>query len=398
MTRLLTRRGFFGVILVVVSALLLSGCTPLILPESWAGITPDGVIGADGRYEARYLYIAYRDTVFRVDTQTFPESRPTERFVDWAAHGNRLFTRPVLGEDNLIYVGSYGHQLYAYSPAASPREVNIPSFAPTPGAVPLIADPLYYNGAVYQGQGDKGINVLDAKTGALRTAFTDTQNGIWAAPLIDSATNTLYFASMDQSLYALTADTMTLRWKLPLDGAVGGTPLLADGVLYVGTFNSEMIAVDVSKDQPEILRRFKTKGWVWSTPVLSEGILYFGDMSGAVYALNSADFSPKWQAQVEGAARGRVAVVDDKVIAAGEQRYLKAFNRESGALMWTSSPPTDDRILGDLVVIGQDVIVTTLSENQLVVAFNLATGGRAWFVRKPNSDDFARLTLTPSAR
>ncbi len=388
-------RAWIGVF---VFLLLFTACSPLVLPESWAGVTPDGKQQEDGRYDARYLYAAYRDTVFRVDTQNYPESRPTERLVDWAAHGQKLFTAPALGEDGTVYVGSYNNTVYAYSPFNTPRETVISSFVPTPSAMAMIASPLYVNGVVFQGQGDKGIIAYDAKTGARRLAFSETENGTWAAPAFDPETNTLYLGSMDQTLYALAADTLALRWKVDVGGAIGATPLLdkATNTLYVGTFNRELIAIDVSANQPQIVRKLSTEGWLWSTPILQEGILYFGDLSGAVYAVNAADFSVVWKAKVDGAARGRVAVVDDKVIAAGEQKYVKAFNRTNGALLWTSSPPTDDRILGDLIVIKNDVIVTTLSENQLMVAFNLETGGRSWFVRKPTNDDFNRLTLTPS--
>jgi outer membrane protein assembly factor BamB len=77
---------------------------------------------------------------------------------------------------------------------------------------------------------------------------------------------------------------------------------------------------------------------------------------------------------------------------------VRAYKRETGEVFWTSGP-TEERVMGDLVVIGSDVVTTTLSENQLVVAFNLTTGGKSWTVKKPGADDFNKLlTVTPAPK
>ena len=143
-----------------------------------------------------------------------------------------------------------------------------------------------------------------------------------------------------------------------------------------------------------------TDGWVWATPSFSDGNLYFGDMKGNVYSVNAETFELNWKVRNEqnpGAVRGRVAVVDGKVIAAFESKYLQAFDEQSGVTLWTSSPASEDRILGDVIVIDNAAITTTLSVNQLVVAYDIGTGGRLWSVREPNQDDFNRLT-TPGAQ
>lgn len=409
------RRTPFGAVVLLLVLAVLTGCTPLILPESWPGLTVQGT-QTDGRYDARYLYVAYRNTVFRIDIRRDATGRglaegqrATDRLVDWAANAPnnaQMFAAPTLAEDGTVYVGSYNHSVYAFSPTAGVRNQALANWSAPPGADKIIASGVIYRDRLYLGQGDRGIRAYDAKNGGIVASFVEPKFGTWGAPIIDEATQTLYFGSMDQYLYALDVETLSLRWRVNLKGAIAATPLLHDGVLYVGTLNREMVAVDTrgnsaqppQDQQDRILRRFRTEGWVWSTPVYRQGTLYFGDLRGFVYALDAETLTQKWRAndpERPGGIRGQVAVVDDKVIAASESKYLRAYRIDDGAAIWTSSPATDDRILGDVVVIGNDAIVTTLSEANLVVAFDVASGGRNWSVKKPSPEDVQRLIQAP---
>lgn len=401
-TPLLRRPGVLAM-LVLGAAVFLAGCTPVVLPESWPGLSADGALGPDGRYtDARYVYVAYRNTIFRVDTQTAPQGRATERLIDWAArapNNGQMFAAPALGADGHVYIGTYSHMVHAFSPDAAPDPtVPLASFNVPASNDRIIADALVVDGEVVIGQGDKGVRVLDAQTGAQKAAFEETKFGVWAAPALDAEQNVLYVPSMDHHVYALDGDTLDLLWKVDVGGVVASTPLLHEGMLYVGTFSNELVAIDVAGQA--IAREFPTDGWVWATPRLSGGNLYFGDMKGNVYSINAETFDQNWKVRNEqnpGAVRGRVAVVDGKVIAAFESKYLQAFDEQSGVTLWTSSPASEDRILGDVIVIDNMAITTTLSVNQLVVAYDIGTGGRLWSAREPNQDDFNRLT-TPGAQ
>lgn len=398
-----SRRPGVVAVLVLVAAVFLAGCTPVVLPESWPGMTVDSTPAPDGTTsDARYIYVAYRNNLFRVDTQTAPPGRATERLIDWAArapNNAQMFAAPALGADGRVYVGDYNRTIHAYSPSATPDPtVAISTFAAPPANDRIIADALVVDGKVYVGQGDKGIRVYDAQTGAQQAAFEDTSYGVWAAPVYDADQSALYVPSMDHHVYALDADTLDMIWKVDVGGVVASTPLLHEGMLYVGTFSNELVAIDVATRA--IAGEFTTEGWVWATPSFANGNLFFGDMKGFVYSINAETFTQNWKvnnAQNPGAVRGRVAVVDGKVIAAFESKYLQAFDESSGVTLWTSSPATEDRILGDVIVIGDAAITTTLSVNQLLVAYDVNTGGRLWSVKEPTQDDFNRLT-TPGAQ
>jgi outer membrane protein assembly factor BamB len=405
-------------VLMLVAVLVLSSCSAVVLPEGWPGITVDGTLGPDGRYsDVRYLYVSYRDVVFRINPSVMPLDKPAERVVDWAAKGPnnaQFFVAPALGEDGTVYAGSYNHFVYAFSPNASPRNAQLSTFNSPTTPDRVVADGVVYKGRLYQGDA-RGLFVYNAQTGVQERSFTAMEFGVWSRPLIDPATNRLYVGGMDHVLYALDADTLELIWKTNRDemkGSIGSAPLLVGDKIYLGTFANEF--VEISAVDGKILRKFKTEGWIWHTPVLFEGRLYFGDLAGFVYVLNPETFELIWRnndPNFRGGVRGRVAVVRASeslvvVLASNENQSVRAYDALDGRPLWTngaqdntggrSSPPAGDRILGDVVVIGNDVITTTKNEAFLVVAYDLTTGVRSWSVRKPNNDDVQRLLNAPA--
>lgn len=403
------RRSLARAALLLVGLLLLSGCSAVILPEGWAGLTVDGTL-TDGRYQnARYLYVAYRNTIQRIDLTTdsagrglSENQRATDRQIDWAASGPnsaQFFAAPALGPEGRLFIGSYNHSVYAFDTNANPRTQNLTTWNAPASTDKIIGSGVVYNNKFYVGQ-DKGVQAYDTATGQVGPSFLEGQFVVWAHPVIDADSNTLYLAGMDHKLYALDADTLKPVWREPVNvgGAMPAAPLLQGTKLYVGTLANELVEIDTVAQR--ITNRFTTEGWVWSTPVPRDGVLFFGDMKGFVYALNTASWTTEWKVQDTerpGAIRGQVAVVDGKVIAASESKYLRAYDQKTGAPIWTSSPASPERILSDVVVVGNDVIVTTLSESDLVIAYDLQSGGRNWSVRKPNQDDLNRITQTPPA-
>ena len=83
---------------------------------------------------------------------------------------------------------------------------------------------------------------LDAATGAERWAVQTGAAVRWATP---EATPTAVFAgATDGTLRALDPETGRERWAMTFDGGIGGKPLAAEGVVYVGTYGERVIGVD----------------------------------------------------------------------------------------------------------------------------------------------------------
>jgi hypothetical protein len=112
----------------------------------------------------------------------------------------------------------------------------------------------------------------------------------------------------------------------------------------------------------------------------------------------------KWKVQDTehpGAIRGRLGLTQreengekkDIIIAGSESKYLRAYDAANGQVIWTSAIAAEERILSDLIVIGDDIIFTTLSPSQIVAAFSVQSGRLNWRVSLPDQNQWQQ-TLT----
>jgi len=79
---------------------------------------------------------------------------------------------------------------------------------------------------------------------------------------------------------------------------------------------------------------FATKGEVWGSPAVSQGVLYIGSDDGFLYALDAKTGAEKWRFQAGKGIRSRPAVSSDAVCFLSDDGYLYAIERSSGKLKW----------------------------------------------------------------
>src|SRR5690606_27914480 len=81
-------------------------------------------------------------------------------------------------------------------------------------------------------------------------------------------------------------------WRFRMSNDVWGTPIVADGLLYVTSF--EVHALDVATGR----RQFKTREVAWSMTV-DNGRVHASD-GPSLYALDARDGSERWRLPAEG--------------------------------------------------------------------------------------------------
>lgn len=109
-----------------------------------------------------------------------------------------------------------------------------------------------------------------------------------------------------------TGQQPSIIWQIQTDSAIIGSPVIdANGILYVGSVDSKLYAVDIqtgnvkwtfstSSAIQSISGIQATPGAIRSTPVISNaGIIYFGDDAGNVFALDS-NKTVQWWYGVQG--------------------------------------------------------------------------------------------------
>jgi outer membrane protein assembly factor BamB len=152
-----------------------------------------------------------------------------------------------------------------------------------------------------------------------------------------------------------------------------GTPAVSsDGLIFVGTFGKEMIALNASDGT--VKWRFTTQDWVWSGPALENNIIYFGDLSGYLYALNTSDGSTVWRIQPQNGIVDRPVVMSDKLYFTTEADSLYAVSTAGDILF---SKPIGGVIYSAPVIVGDTILVAPSNFDSLLVALNL-DGNQKW--------------------
>jgi outer membrane protein assembly factor BamB len=114
----------------------------------------------------------------------------------------------------------------------------------------------------------------------------------------------VYIGSDDGYMYALNASSGTQLWNRTVDGLYGlsvSSPVVVDGVVYFRSWVGVDYALDASNG--EEIWNF-SDGYSSSSPAVVNGVFY-ARSTGAVTALNSSIGSVIWRMSLEAMEKGR---------------------------------------------------------------------------------------------
>jgi len=134
---------------------------------------------------------------------------------------------------------------------------------------------------------------------------------------------------------------LTLAWKFTTNGAVISSPSVADGVVYVGSQDKNIYAIEAWSGN--LIWKFTTEGAVESSPAVANGKVYTGGDDGYVYCLDAYNGSLIWKTFVNGdlpytygslVLKSSPAVVGDRVYIGSLDGYLYALDANNGNVVW----------------------------------------------------------------
>jgi outer membrane protein assembly factor BamB len=177
----------------------------------------------------------------------------------------------------------------------------------------------------------------------------------------------------NQSASVLTPP-LKLAWEYDASGGFGpGSPLVIDSIVFVGTLNGELHAVNINTGSR--IGYISTDGSIVGAPVIDEGRIIvavaLGDYTLAAFDLRYS--SVLWRKNL-GGIESSPLVVDDKLIVGTTNGKLHCIKKFGGDSVWQvnvkkpihSSPASD----GNIVVVGCD--------DGVLYAVNVKTGKEAW--------------------
>jgi outer membrane protein assembly factor BamB len=356
-----TSRFFLLFSLILLSSFLVSCVGGTGLASSWPGLLVDN--------ETETCYLAYQAHLYAINLLNGTEKW---RFPAKADNKITFYAAPALTEDGQLIAGSYNHILYSINPTNGQQNWI---FQGSRKDYHYVASPMSAGENIFAPSADTYLYTLNL-AGNQRWNFK-TKDALWSIPIYDG--KQILLPSMDHHVYALSPESGNLIWSSEdLGGAIVGNATLSEqGVLYTGTLDSEMVALDTQTGK--VLWRFSAEGWIWSGPFLDQEMLYFGDLKGKVFAVNAQDGAVRWQIQPDvstnSAITGTPLVVGDTLYFASKAGILYAVDKSNGNPRWNKT--LGGEIYASMVAVGDSILIAPVKADALLIAVD-SNGNPKW--------------------
>lgn len=211
--------------------------------------------------------------------------------------GGRIRGTPAVA-DGQVVIGSWDGRVYALDLASGKERWVHRTIGDTLDSKQagfdrraLQGSPAVVDGAVYIGSRDGGLYALDAATGERRWRFSHRGSWVVGSPAVQRGV--VYVGSSDgHFIQAVDAATGTERWRYEAGANVLSSPVLAAGLLLVGTVSTEspwgdLLAVDQATGT--LRWRLRLEEGFLSTPAVADSTLYIGNDGGDLLAVGEVN-------------------------------------------------------------------------------------------------------------
>jgi outer membrane protein assembly factor BamB len=187
----------------------------------------------------------------------------------------------------------------------------------------------------------------------------------------------VYVGSQDGNLYALDAASGTQLWAFLTGAEILSTPAVVNGVVYVGSQDGNLYAIDAASGVQRW--SFATPLWVKSSPTVVNGVVYVGGggyTSGPshVFAIDAASGVQRWAFATGDGVESSPAVVDGVVYVGSGDGNLYAIDAATGAQRWSFA--AGGRVESSPAVV--DGVVYVGSRGSTIYALDAASGEERW--------------------
>jgi outer membrane protein assembly factor BamB len=211
---------------------------------------------------------------------------------------------------------------------------------------PIWASPITDHGIVFVGDSNGTLHAVDAANGKAKWTFR-AGSGIFGAAAVRG--DALFFAADDGFLYKLNRNTGARFWRASIGGgdnkrvlpsreqpdwdARGAAPALYDNVIYIGSADGILHALDIGTGKP--LWNFKTNGKIRAAALATENAVYVGSLDHFLYALDCKTGVELWRFDTGSPVTTTPVLVGDKVIiGTRDHATLYALDVKNGKPIW----------------------------------------------------------------
>ncbi|NUM34674.1 MAG: PQQ-binding-like beta-propeller repeat protein [Candidatus Brocadiae bacterium] len=150
---------------------------------------------------------------------------------------------------------------------------------------------------------------------------------------------------------------LKLLWKFPTKDEVKSSPVINQGMLFIGSNDGRLYALK-TKDGQKIWD-FSVEGRIEAAPFLLEDKVYFGSSEGKVYAMYAQTGKLLWSYETQGkilaSANSFVKESNSYILAGSYDNFLYSIHAISGELLWKYE--TESYVNGSAVLWEKDKAV-----------------------------------------
>jgi outer membrane protein assembly factor BamB len=226
------------------------------------------------------------------------------------------------------------------------------------------------------------VYVLDAATGAVKGTFIPAGAGdsgaavnYWSPVTVGDGLAFVGFfqeKSNDNGLYTLDPATGQQLWRIATEREILSAPTYADGVVYFGTTDEKVYAVDVASQGIKPGWPFEAGSAIWASPLVADGRVYVATMGHVVYCLDAETGDEIWKTEVAGALAAQPLLVDGILYAGAFDGRVHAIKADSGELVEGFDFQANNWIWSTPLMIEDRLFVTVLDGS--LYALDPATG------------------------
>jgi len=240
-------------------------------------------------------------------------------------------------------------------------------FAPGFKAAPTVtAD------TVYLGDEDGIFHAVDRETGKQKWIVTSDAEIAGGAAVVGE---NVIFGSHDSFLYCVKAADGSAVWKFPTQDRINCSPAIAGQYTFVAGCDEHLRVIDLEQGTEK--SDIPLNSFLIASPAVIGDMLYVGTYASEVVAVDWKRSEIVWRyrdEKLEFPYHASAAVTDKFVVVGGHDRQMHCINRETGKGIWKF--PTRGRIESSPVIVGNRVFFGCADRN--IYGLNLEDGERVW--------------------
>ncbi|MGB8193632.1 MAG: PQQ-binding-like beta-propeller repeat protein [Chitinophagaceae bacterium] len=232
----------------------------------------------------------------------------------------------------------------------------------------VISTPAVADGLVIFGNQQGRVEALSLLNGKKRWTY-QTGASVFSSPAVSRGK--LVLGSADGNIYCLNVRNGKLQWKLQTGAAVLGSPLIDSNVVYIGGSDHRIRAIDLNSGR-ELWFFDGLSGPVVSTPLLYDGKIIVGAWDTYLYALDKKTGVLAWKWSNGSTVRNYspascIPVAAEGIVyVAAPDRYITAINGRNGITAWRSNESSVRESIG---LSADQKLVYGKTMNDTLVAF-----------------------------